>query len=304
MSESRKRIVRRILMVWGIVVVAVAVLAGAVLTGDATLGGASACDDGTGVPSGEVSDDAAGPGTPSFLARAAEASSPYGARYRLEGVVTVGSDTRGEVVPGRARVEASGERNEVITPMSGRDVRVIGDRPCVYVEPAAWPRAAGEVPPGTRWMRTDENEIATGGSPITFSVLRELQIAPPGRQVEILQAIASKFQRMGSDRVGGVRATHYGTVVRFGDLLAELGDPEQLLPEISEEDADAKASYEIWIDEADRFRRAEMYVVLTGVLETEIVGITNTVEVVSLDRDLQVAVPTGPGVYDVTASAG
>ncbi len=252
-----------------VVVIAIAGAAGLALA-------ASGCGD-SGAPS------------PSALTRAAEADASYGVRYRYR---SRSSEAGKKVirVRGYAQTEADQRRSRIV--MVGRDIRgeIVRDGHDEYTGgDLAVPGLLGSSSSKIRWTKLDGARFLKAGY-IDKVCGAEL----PAKVAGALARTGPRIERLGSARVGGRPTTRYRVTTTYGKVLDTLAGNDDAAG-CDARDRAAMLIADLWIDHDNLVRRVHVRVHRrAGVSSVE------TRDITAYDRDVRVAVPSGPAVGDVT----
>ena len=225
---------------------------------------------------------------PSALTRAAKADASYGVRYRYRGR----SSEAGKKVyrlRGYAQTEADQRRSRIV--VVGSDIRgeIIRDGHDEYNGgDLAGTALLGSSSSGIRWTKVDDARLLKAGY-IDKVCGAEL----PGKVAGALARTGPRIERLGPARVGGRPTTRYRVTTTYGKVLDTLAGNDDAA-DCDARDRAATFVADLWIDRDNLVRRVRVRSSLAGVSSVE------TRDITGYDRDVSVAVPSGPAVADVT----
>ena len=230
------------------------------------------------------------------VARAAQVSSGYGARFVVRGSITEHGETTD--LTGTGSAEAGGRRDRFTLDVDGTEVEQITDGPFVLVrvEGLSADALPAGTPPGTRWIKFNQERLLEQQG-LSGSALRELQSSDPAQQLAILGSLADETEREGEERVRGVQTTRYRLIITGEDLIKRLSEGADNPPPPSDAVREARFPFVIWVDRTGRVRKAHFTFAAEGT------GVDFTSEVVALERGLRVRMPPESEVYDATEEA-
>lgn len=225
------------------------------------------------------------------MVRAANVSSDYGARFRMEGTI----DAQGQKIPitGRAAVEPGGKRAVVRSFVQGIEFKVFMEGQYMLMSANLLPGQPG-LPAGTRWVRFDVDKVGQSVG-LNTGPLRRLQSLDPASAAKI-GAAAGNVHAVGTATEDGVKVTRYESSAKLGEITKALSDGKDDADKLPKELRDAKMDSLISIDDQDRVKS---FRIRFGISDLKM-DLNTTIT--SFSKDIEVAVPSGSEVYDATSS--
>jgi len=221
------------------------------------------------------------------LGRAAAADSPFGVRYTYRTRLT--DKGPAHRFRGYGQAEADQHRSRVV--LVGLGIRgetiVDGDDEYTGGDFAAAALVAGPSRQ-VRWTKLDRSKFLDAGY-IDKLCGAEL----PAKVAGVLADSDPTVQRLGAANVGGRPVQRYRVTTTYGRVLDVLAGDDDASG-CDKQDRAGELVADLWVDRHDLIRRVRLRYRVGGTSVVE----TRTIS--SYDRDVRVAVPSGPGVADVT----
>jgi hypothetical protein len=168
-----------------------------------------------------------------------------------------------------------------------------------------FPAMASELPAGKSWVRMDLGEAAQAQG-FDFSELQELTNNDPRKMLEFLRAASDEIETVGTEKLRGVRATHYRATLNLSDYdrLVPADKREELrsmLGEMIEQTGLGEIPVDVWLDEFGLIRRLDMSFAATQPGTTESVDASMTFELYDYGKAVEVEPPPAAEVVDASA---
>jgi hypothetical protein len=229
-----------------------------------------------------------GPRDP-VLDRAAKADSSFGVRYRFHDRFT--HDHGITRLRGYGQAEADRRRTREVAVVGDVRVETIIDGDDEYRGGDFTAADLLDSPKNVRWTKLDRSRFLDAGY---LDKVCGLEL--PAKIADVLADSGPTVEKLGAARIGDVRTRRYRVTTTYGRVLDVLAGDDDA-SQCDKHDRAARFVAELWIDGRDLVRRARLRNRLVGGLTTE------TIDITRYDRAVRVAVPTGPGVGDITDAA-
>lgn len=228
------------------------------------------------------------------LVRSVKADDEYGARFTMRGTSTEDGETT--KIRGYGQIEADEKRSRaVVTVAGGQRLELLTDEPFLFLNlddlPFDRDDFGDEIPPGTRWLRVNQDSVADA---LGSGGLRRLESLSPTEAIKLIPKLDPKIELAGKEPVDGVQTTRYRMRVKLGKLFELLKESGGGDPDLPKSQLETEMGFVFWIDGTDLVRRVRIRLKLPGE------SLVLTVQISAYDRSLRVDIPRGSIVYDAT----
>ena len=181
-------------------------------------------------------------------------------------------------------------------------IEAVQDGEVMYMR---FPAMASELPAGKSWVRMDLGEAAKGAG-FDFSELQQLTGNDPRKMLEFLRAASDEIETVGTEKLRGVRTTHYRASVSLADYdkLVPADKREELrsmLGEMIEQAGLGEIPVDVWLDDFGLVRRFDMSFAATQPGTAESVEASMTFELFDYGKEVDVEPPPAAEVVDAAA---
>jgi hypothetical protein len=236
--------------------------------------------------------DAAGDqGAVRALVRAANVSSDYGSRFRVQGTI----NAEGQSIPlsGRAAVAPGGRRARFTSTFGSSEFEFITDGKFMLMSTDRLPGTGG-LPPGVHWLRFDIDKVGQSIG-LDSGPLRRLQNLDPGAAARI-SAGAGDVRELGTAIEHGVKVKRYESSSTLEEMTKALADGKDVAGKLPADIRDAKINVRTSIDDQDRIRSFRIRMGFSAIK----MALTTTVT--SFSQDITVDLPPSSEVFDATGA--
>jgi hypothetical protein len=154
--------------------------------------------------------------------------------------------------------------------------------------------AFGSLPDGAEWMKLDFSDLAGAQG----------QSMDPREQLKVLQS-SDDFRKLGTERIRGIRTTHYGATIDQAEEVERLRDEgedtaaEMIETVIEANDGESTSEVEVWIGPGPKVHRFRMEIPFSVGASPGSTMVTTT-DLFDFGVTPDIALPDESDVYDAT----
>ncbi|GGX89828.1 putative lipoprotein [Streptomyces minutiscleroticus] len=205
----------------------------------------TACGGDDGEAEGEPK-NAAAEQSPAQVVQATGEKTEQAGSARLKLTTTAVTDGRSESVSGSGVIDLRNGTSEVRLGMKGEELeqRVV-DR-VLYQKP---PEGSGQLPKGKSWTKVDLGKLQSSGA------MGNTQVSNPADSLAYTRSLSEEnVEKVGTEKIGGVRTTHYRVDVDLGKLAEGNAEQERKLRQRLGDEVPV----DLWIDDEGLMRRQQV----------------------------------------------
>ncbi|MER6689373.1 LppX_LprAFG lipoprotein [Streptomyces minutiscleroticus] len=205
----------------------------------------TACGGDDGEAEGEPK-NAAAEQSPAQVVQATGEKTEQAGSARLKLTTTAVTDGRSESVSGSGVIDLRNGTSEVRLGMKGEELeqRVV-DR-VLYQKP---PEGSGQLPKGKSWTKVDLGKLQSSGA------MGNTQVSNPADSLAYTRSLSEEnVEKVGTEKIGGVRTTHYRVDVDLGKLAEGNAEQERKL----RQQLGDEVPVDLWIDDEGLMRRQQV----------------------------------------------
>jgi hypothetical protein len=184
-------------------------------------------------------------------------------------------------------------------------IEVIQDGDVGYVR---FPAVDDQLPDGKSWMRAREGDAAAGGS-FDLDEFEQFAKSDPRELLDLLGAVTSEIETVGSEQLRGVETTRYRAVIDPAELakLAPSGEKAEsrtLIDQITAQSGLGPIPVDVWIDATGLVRKLSMSIEATDATTSQSSDISMSFEIWDYGESVEIELPPPAQVADASAVRG